>query len=57
MRPCLFKDKREPGVVFYLLIYIAAKAQSKMAPDERFETYGSNPKYGDGAAVTFCASH
>ncbi|TPG58757.1 hypothetical protein EAH77_17765 [Ewingella americana] len=24
--------------VFYLLTYIAAKAQSKMAPDERFET-------------------
>ena len=37
------------------MTYIAAKAQSKMAPDERFETYGSNPKYGDGAAVTFCA--
>jgi hypothetical protein len=36
-------------------MYIAAKAQSKMAPDERFETNGSNPKDGDGEAVTFCA--
>ena len=57
-----FKVKTRPVLSFvfcfclFLLIYIAAKAQSKMAPDERFETYGSNPKYGDGEAVTFCAS-
>ncbi len=53
------KDKNRPVLsfvfVFFLLIYITAKAQSKMAPDERFETLGSNSKYGDGAAVTFCA--
>jgi len=45
MRPTLFLNQNQRGFylsfhlfVFYLLSYIAAKAQSKMAPDERFET-------------------
>ncbi|GBU13252.1 hypothetical protein AwEntero_18530 [Enterobacterales bacterium] len=38
------KAKANGQMPNFLLIYIAAKAQSKMAPDERFETYGSNPE-------------